>query len=113
MASLYANENLPLPVVEELRWLGHDVLTTSEAGNAGQAMPDESVLLFACAQGRALVTLNRRHFVRLHRGRPQHQGIIVCAFDPDFAALAQRIHEAIVRQPLLVGQLLRINRPGA
>ena len=111
MASLYANENLPLPVVEELRRLGHDVLTTSEAGSAGQAMPDESVLLFACAQGRALVTPNRRHFVRLHRERPQHQGTIVCAFDSDFAAPAQRIHGAIAQQPLLVGQLLRINRP--
>ncbi|TEU18005.1 MAG: hypothetical protein E3J21_06900 [Anaerolineales bacterium] len=28
MARLYANENLPLPVVGELRRLGHDVLTT-------------------------------------------------------------------------------------
>ena len=28
MARLYANENFPLPVVNELRRLGHDVLTT-------------------------------------------------------------------------------------
>ena len=27
MARLYANENFPLPVVGELRRLGHDVLT--------------------------------------------------------------------------------------
>ena len=32
MARLYANENFPLPVVEELRHLGHDVLTMQEAG---------------------------------------------------------------------------------
>jgi hypothetical protein len=34
MASLYTNENVPLEVVAELRRLGHDVLTSYEAGNA-------------------------------------------------------------------------------
>jgi hypothetical protein len=34
VAHLYANENFPLPVVEALRRLGHDVLTSREAGNA-------------------------------------------------------------------------------
>ena len=47
MARLYSNENFPLPVVEELRQLGHDVLTTLEAGYAGQAISDEAVLDFA------------------------------------------------------------------
>jgi uncharacterized protein DUF5615 len=35
MARLYADENFPLPVVEELRRLGHDVLTIYETGQAG------------------------------------------------------------------------------
>ena len=39
MAHLYANENFPRKVVEFLREMGHDVLTTFEAGNAGQAIP--------------------------------------------------------------------------
>jgi len=47
MARLYANENFPLPAVEELRRLGHDVLTSYESGRAGQAVPDEDVLAFA------------------------------------------------------------------
>ena len=38
MAKLYANENFPFPVVEELRKLGHDVLTVQESGKAGQAL---------------------------------------------------------------------------
>ena len=38
MAQLYANENFPLPVVEGLRRLGHDVLTSLEAGKAGQSI---------------------------------------------------------------------------
>lgn len=35
MARLYANENFPLPAVEVLKNLGHDVLTMLEAGQAG------------------------------------------------------------------------------
>ena len=66
MAHLYSNENFPLPAVEELRRLGHDVMTIQETGKAGQAMPDEAVLAFAWEEGRALLTLNRKHFVRLH-----------------------------------------------
>ena len=34
MDLLYGNENFPLPVVEELRRLGHDVLTVQPSGNA-------------------------------------------------------------------------------
>lgn len=76
MARLYANENFPLPVVEELRRLGHDVLTVHEAGRAGQSVPDEAILTFAWADGRALLTLNRKHFIRLHNEQPHHAGII-------------------------------------
>src|SRR5262245_32436384 len=60
LASLYANENFPRQVVEALRRLGHDVLTSQEAGNAGRGVPDEVVLAFAVRTGRAVVTLNRR-----------------------------------------------------
>ncbi len=35
MARSYADENFPLPVVQVLRQLGHDVLTIGEAGKAG------------------------------------------------------------------------------
>ena len=111
MAALYANENFPLPAVEELRRLGHGVLTMLEAGQAGQAMPDEAVLAFAQQEGRALVTLNRKHFIRMHRTYPDHPGIIACTFDPDFAGLARRIHVAIESHSSLRGQLIRINRP--
>ena len=51
MARLYSNENFPLPVVEQLRWLGHDVLTIQETGKADQALPDAEVLAFARREG--------------------------------------------------------------
>jgi hypothetical protein len=111
VARLYSNENFPLPVVEELRRLCHDLLTVVETGKAGQSWPDESVLEFAMREGRGVLTMNRRHFLRLHRLRPDHAGIIVCTFDPDFIALATRIDAALGQCGQLAGQLLRVNRP--
>lgn len=111
MARLYANENFPLPVVERLRELGHDVMTTTEAGRHDQALSDEDVLAFAISEARAVLTLNRRHFIRLHAQQPEHRGIIVCTFDADFSDQADRLHQAIASEPSLDRQLIRVNRP--
>ena len=111
MARLYSNENFPFPVVDELRRLGHDVLTVLDTGHAGQAWPDEQVLAFATSEQRALLTLNRKHFFRLHALEPNHSGIIACTFDANFAALAARIDAAVTPTGPLSGQLIRINRP--
>lgn len=111
MARLYSNENFPIPVVEGLRRFGHDVLTIQETGKAEQAFPDEAVLAFAVNEGRSVLTLNRKHFIRLHNEQPRHAGIIVCSFDPDFDGQARRIHTAIESQSPLPGKLIRVNRP--
>jgi hypothetical protein len=111
VARLYSNENFPLPTVEALRRLGHDVLTVSEAGKAEQAIDDAEVLAFATGLGRAVLTINRKHFIRLHREQPQHAGIVVCTFDADFNGQAQRIHEVLKENADLAQQLLRVNRP--
>ena len=110
MARLYANENFPLPVVEELRRIGHDVVTIQETGGAGQAMADEDVLAYAVHDARAVMTLNRRHFVDLHRRSPDHAGIVVCTFDLNFVSQAHRIDAAIASEPDLVRKLIRVNR---
>ena len=112
MARLYADENFPQPVVMELRHLGHDVRTMQEAGKAGQKVPDETVLADACAEGRAVLTHNRRDFIHLHGARPDHAGIIVCTADLDFKGLAVRIDRTIKSQTQLSSQLIRVNRPG-
>lgn len=113
MARLYSNENVPLPVVLALRAMGHDVLTTLDAGKSGLAIPDEEVLAFAIAQDRSILTLNRKHFVRLHGEFTEHCGIIVCTVDADFAGQADRIHAAVKSFSSLKNQLIRINRPVA
>ena len=111
MARMYANENFPRRVVEALRQLGHDILTVQEADNAGQGISDEEVLAFAIRHQRAVITINRRDFIRLHAAQSNHNGIIVCTQDPDTAGQAQRIHHAIIEIDSLAGQLVRVNRP--
>jgi hypothetical protein len=113
MARLYSNENFPLRVVKELRSLGHDVLTSHEAGRANQKVPDDLVLAFALAESRALLTLNRLDFFRLHRSTMgEHAGIIACTRDDaDPAAFAHRIHSAINEMESLAGEFIRIVRP--
>jgi hypothetical protein len=111
MAQLYSNENFPLPVVEELRKLGHDVLTIQETGKANQAVSDEDVLAFANKEQRILLTLNRRHFISLHQQKKSHAGILACTFDPDFPAFAVRIDEALREEMDFAKKVVRINRP--
>jgi len=111
MASLYADENFHGKVTEELRQLGHDVLTAYQAGQAGQGIPDPAVLAFAVTLRRAVLTHNRRDFIRLHRSTPAHFGIVVCTNDNDFVAAAQRIHRALLGNAPLDNKLLRVNKP--
>jgi len=101
MARCYADENFPLSSIDALRELGHDVLTTHESGQANAATPDVDVLAFAIGDQRVVLTFNRRHFIRLHGTRPAHAGIVVCTYDPDFGALADRIHAALERAPTM------------
>jgi predicted nuclease of predicted toxin-antitoxin system len=111
VARLYADEHYPLPVVEILRTLGHDVLTVQAAGQANLKIPDDEVLAFATSQGRAMLTLNRQDFKQLHRLPPNHAGIINCTNDRDWAALANRVNAAILAEAPLAGKLIRVIRP--
>ena len=112
MARLFADENFPLPVVEALRDLGHDVVTTAEAGVGGRGVPDDAILQLATDQSRVVLTLNRRHFVRLHLDRPDHAGIVVCTFNVDFVEQAGQISAVLDSVTEHHRQLMRVNRPG-
>ncbi len=110
MARLYANENMPFPLVERLRELGHDVLTALAAGRANQRIPDPDVLAYATEEGRAVLTLNRVDYHRLHRSGGRHAGIVTCTENPDFRALGDRIDFEIERVGSLDGKLVRVRR---
>lgn len=79
MLRLHADEQFPYPVVQRLRAIGYDILTVQEAGQANQQIPDNEVLKFATEQNRAVITENRRDFVRLHQQFLDHAGIVVCS----------------------------------
>ena len=112
MARYYANENIALQFVVELRRLGGDVVTSLEAGNANASIPDKDVLAFAASQDRILLSHNRRHFLRLHRRWTAiHSGIVLCSVDPDFSGQAQRINRAVAEAGDMKNRVVRVNRP--
>ncbi len=111
MASLFADENFPFPAITELRRLGHEVMTSAEAGLKNQSIPDEEILAIANEKKMAVLTLNRVDFVHLHKKNPDHYGIVVCTSDRIFLALAHRIHHELSTKGELRGQLIRICRP--
>lgn len=106
---LYADEDFPFPVVEELRRIGHDVLTAQEDGKTGTA--DPGILARAHQLGRVVVTHKRRHFERLHRQAADHSGIV--SVKPDLgndALVAARIDAALTGK--MPGRwAIRVNRP--
>jgi predicted nuclease of predicted toxin-antitoxin system len=110
MASFYANENFPIKVAQYLREMGHDVLTSYEAGNANQRIPDAEVLAFAAQAERILLTINRRDFIELHKELPNHAGIIVCTQNVDLQEQAKQIDKAVQETGSVAGKLVRINR---
>ncbi|HMF16216.1 MAG TPA: DUF5615 family PIN-like protein [Gemmataceae bacterium] len=111
MADLYADENFNGKVVLLLLQLGHDVLTADQAGQAGQEIDDADVLAYAISLKRAVLTHNRKHFVKLHKRSAHHFGILVCTNDRDYQALADRIHNALLSEGSLDNRLIRVNKP--
>ncbi|MGI0496251.1 DUF5615 family PIN-like protein [Limnospira platensis] len=115
MFRFYANENLTVEVVNGLRQLGCDVLTSYEAGNANQGIPDEQVLVTATESNRCVVTFNRDDFVKLHRSGAAHEGIIICKDDPDQQGLVKVLQDYLATQKTLKNRLIRVlkkNQPG-
>jgi hypothetical protein len=113
VARFYSNENIAIQVVTALRRLGHDVLTSFDAGKTNRAVPDVEVLAFAASEDRILLSHNRRHFLRIHQHRTEdHSGVVLCTFDSDFTRQVQRIHEAVAAEREMKDLLIRVNRPG-
>jgi predicted nuclease of predicted toxin-antitoxin system len=93
MARFYANENLSLGLVRVLRQFNHDILTSLEASNANQGIPDEEVLAYATANNRIVITFNRDDFINLHRCRINHSGIVICKTDRNYQAQGEAINQ--------------------
>jgi len=103
LARLYGNENVPRPTLAALGKLGHDAVSSLQAGMANQAIDDAVVLEFARAEGRIVLTNDRDDFRRLHREGANHCGIVEFTNDSDFEALGGRI-DAALRDPRAAGR---------
>ena len=105
----YSNENFPIAMVNLLRSEGHDVLTSYEAGQANQGIPDDVVLQYATATGRILITENRQDFIDLHRTAPNHAGMIIFKHDRDYAGKVKAIIDFLNEDSrTLENRLLRV-----
>jgi predicted nuclease of predicted toxin-antitoxin system len=109
MLQFYSNENFPIVMVNLFRAAGHDVLTSYEAGQANQRIPDDRVLQYATATNRILITENRQDFIDLHRSTPNHAGIIIFKLDRDYVGKVKTIADFIAQdQQPLADRLLRV-----
>ncbi|MEM8523579.1 MAG: DUF5615 family PIN-like protein [Bacteroidota bacterium] len=110
MRLILADENFPEPSVEALREYGWDVLTLLEAELSDRAVPDDEVLKFAIKAKRAVLTFNRKDFIKLYRSVKKHYGIIICTFDFDFPRLTTNVIDAVEHEDDLNNKLIRVNR---
>ena len=109
MLKFYSNENFPIEMVNLLRGRGYDVLTSYEAGQANQKIPDDEVLMYATKAGRIVITENRQDFINLHFTTSNHAGIVICKADRDYAGKVQVLHDFFTqdKQPM-DNRLLRV-----
>ncbi len=110
MIKLYADEQFLLAVVKLLREMNYDIIRVQDVGKAGLKIPDLEVLQFATTENRAILTLNRTDFIKLHYNYPNHAGIIICRDDRNWQRMANKIHQEISSFNSLTGKLIRINR---
>ncbi len=114
MARLYSDENFDVQAMKTLRDWGHDTMTTQDAGQANQRIPDYEVLAFATKDNRAIVTFDRRDYFHLHKTNAAHAGIIACTYNPDSHELAEQIHKGIEEEDgYLINKFIRIYRPNS
>ena len=106
----YSDENFPLVMVNLLRAGGHNVLTSYEAGQANQGIPDDRVLQYATACGRILITENRQDFIDLHCTVPHHAEIIIFKHDRDYAGKIKVMTDFLLNEDgqSLENRLLRV-----
>jgi predicted nuclease of predicted toxin-antitoxin system len=111
MVKLYADEQFPLPVIKILRALEYDILTVQDAGKAEQKIPDLEVLQYATSLNRAVLTMNRRDFIRLHNQVSHHEGIVICRSSTNWEKIAQAIHQSLSQIQVMSDQLIRVKMP--
>ena len=117
MVRFYSNENLDVDLVESIRKLGYDVLTSYEANQANRGISDSAVLKYATSNNRCVITFDRSDFLLLHQSAVEHCGIIVCREMKSYLSQAQELHDYLEQSQIdLKNRFLRLlkrNQPGS
>ncbi|MEX2287003.1 MAG: DUF5615 family PIN-like protein [Planctomycetaceae bacterium] len=115
MVRLFADEQFPARATRRLRLLGYNVLTVQDINFSkyGDSKTDQQVLEIAMNDNRAVVTLNRKDFVRLAEEIHWHSGIIVCVrrrrgADHLARAIDRAIKDTLSDHRHLTGILIRV-----
>ena len=106
---------VPVRIVNKLRRLGYDVVTVQQLQGTSEpeiGLLDEFVLDTARTLRRAVLTMNEKHFCRLHYAKPGHHGVIICTQTPDWTKRAKEIDDAIKGEAPLLGKLIYVPAKG-
>lgn len=98
-------------MVKMLRDFGHTVITSYDAGQANQSIPDDEVLNYATQNNLILITFNRDDFIELHQSGFKHKGIVICKTDRDYQGQVEKLHEYLQTQSSLENRLVRVKKP--
>lgn len=97
-------------MVKMLRKLGHKVITSYEAEQANQGIPDDEVLHYATKNNLILITFDRDDFVELHQSGTKHKGIVICKTDRDYKGQVDRLQEYLQTQLNFENRLIRVKK---
>src|SRR5260370_6152071 len=114
---LFADAMFPIQIVHGLRRLGYVVATVQQyqgTSRPKRSLTDDQVIDAAIEFRGAVLTLNDRHFVRLHFDRPQtHRGIIICTETSEYVKRAKEIDDEIQNHKPLTDKLVYVPpKPG-
>jgi hypothetical protein len=109
---LFADVMFPIQIVRALRLLGYEVRTAQQhqgTSRPDQPLTDEQILEAANDFRGAVLTLNDRHFVRLHfETHCTHKGIIICKHTSEYEKRAKEIDDIIKASTPLIGKLIYV-----
>ena len=97
-------------MVNILRDLGHEVITSHDADQANQGIPDNEVLSYATQNNLVVITFNRDDFIKLHNKNIQHCGIVICKTDRDYQGQMDYLNMYLQDQDSLSDRLIRIKK---
>jgi hypothetical protein len=109
MAKLIARDDFPLPVIEELRRFGHDVVTVPSGALRSAPLDPAAPLRSPDARRRIWLSLDPDQSASAHRAAPGHSGIVSVKPGKNYAGLAQRIHDALKAHARISRQLILVD----